>query len=47
MTAVIGGTEATVWQGRQQDLFRKYAQKRSQAMNMIVHHLNELKEDLE
>jgi hypothetical protein len=43
----MGGTKVKVWEGRQQDLFRKYAAKRSRAQAEIVQSLNDLKEDLE
>jgi hypothetical protein len=45
--AKTGSTKVIIWQGRQQDLFRKYASKRKQAQNAIIASLNELKESLE
>jgi hypothetical protein len=36
----------TVWTGRQQDLFRKYASQREKAMKEIKANLQDLKEEL-
>ena len=44
--AHIGATKLKIWTGRQQDLFRKYASKRSQSIAAIVSALEEMKEDL-
>ena len=46
ITAKIGSTVVKVWEGRQQDLFRKYASKRKQAQDKIIANLDELKNDL-
>ncbi len=46
ISARIGSTVVKVWEGRQQDLFRKYASKREQARSTIIQNLNEMKEDL-
>ena len=43
--ANAGGTKVKVWEGRQQDLFRKYASKRKKTREIIINSLNELKED--
>lgn len=45
--ANAGGTTIKVWEGRQQDLFRKYASKRKKAQEIIIQNLQELKEDFE
>ena len=44
--AQMGSTKVKVWEGRQQDLFRKYAAKRQQTQEKIINNLNELKEDM-
>ena len=36
------GTETEVWSGRQQDLFRKYASKRSQSVEVMKKNLKAL-----
>lgn len=46
ITARIGSTAVKVWEGRQQDLFRKYTAKRKLAQEAIISNLNEMKEDL-
>jgi len=43
--AHVGATKIKIWEGRQQDLFRKYASKRSQSIAAIVSTLEEMKED--
>ena len=47
VSAQIDGTNVEVWSGRQQDLFSKYASKRSQAMAMMKANLQDLKEEFE
>lgn len=47
MTGHLGATKVDLWQGRQQDLFRKYAKKRDAAMKAIKDALLEFKGDLE
>lgn len=42
-----GGQTIKVWSGRQQDLFSKYASKRTATMNTIKSNLQTLKEDIE
>ena len=46
VTAHIGSTSVVVWQGRQQDLFSKYADRRAQAMEEMKSSLMELKDDV-
>lgn len=45
--AKVGKTKVKIWEGRQQDLFRKYSSKRSTSIQQIVANLNDLKEDFE
>ncbi len=45
--AKIGASKFKIWTGKQQDLFRKYAAKRSATIETIKQSLSELKEDLE
>eukprot|EP00542_Grammatophora_oceanica_P016183 CAMPEP_0194046636 /NCGR_PEP_ID=MMETSP0009_2-20130614/22045_1 /TAXON_ID=210454 /ORGANISM="Grammatophora oceanica, Strain CCMP 410" /LENGTH=60 /DNA_ID=CAMNT_0038692007 /DNA_START=201 /DNA_END=383 /DNA_ORIENTATION=+ len=48
VSAAIGKTSnVQVWSGRQQDLFRKYASKRKDAINAMTQNLQDLKEELE
>ena len=45
--ANAGGRPIKVWEGRQQDLFRKYASKRKKAQQVIIQSLTDLKEEFE
>jgi len=45
--AEMNNQKLQVWQGRQQDLFRKYASKRTSAMKQIVSGLEDLKQDFD
>jgi len=47
VSASMGSTNVEVWSGRQQDLFRKYATKRKQAMDTMKHNLTDLKEEFD
>eukprot|EP00934_Nitzschia_sp_Nitz4_P006055 Nitzschia sp. Nitz4//scaffold315_size20666//348//716//NITZ4_008639-RA/size20666-processed-gene-0.0-mRNA-1//1//CDS//3329547480//6045//frame0 len=44
VSADVGGQRLSVWSGRQQDLFRKYATKRAQTIATIEANLQDLKE---
>ena len=44
VTANVGGQEEQIWQGRQQDLFRKYSSNRQKAMAEIAAKAKELRE---
>jgi uncharacterized protein (DUF302 family) len=47
VTANIGSTNVNVWSGSQKDLFRKYASKRTKAIEQITANLEDLKEEFE
>jgi protein subunit release factor A len=47
VTANVGGTKVNVWSGSQRDLFRKYASRRSKAIQEIIANLEDLKEEFE
>jgi hypothetical protein len=46
ITADVGGKPVEIWSGRQQDLFRKYAAKRSKALEQMKKSLLDLKANL-
>jgi hypothetical protein len=46
VTADVGGKPVEIWSGRQQDLFRKYASKRSKALEEMKKSLLDLKANL-
>ena len=47
VSAHVGATNVKLWEGRQQDLFRKYASKRTKSIEDIKIALTEFKEDME
>jgi hypothetical protein len=47
VSAKVNGQSMSIWQGRQQDLFRKYAAKRSKAVEDIKAKLEILKEKMD
>jgi len=46
VTAKNGSQNTKIWSGRQQDLFRKYASKRTKAIVEIKRNLTEYKKDV-
>jgi len=47
VSASSDGSNVEIWSGRQQDLFSKYAAKRSKAMQVIKNNLSALKDQLD
>ena len=46
VTAELGSTKVTIWQGRQQALFSKNRSARTKSMSEMVENLEELKNDI-
>jgi len=47
VSAQVGPQKVYIWSGRQQDLFQKYADKRTKTIEKITSSLEDLKEDFD